>query len=281
MESILCLIDYKANSEQVLLYALYLAKKLHADLALVHIFESAGEALIEGESGQAEGNSNPEDQQRAELLRLKQFTQSTASQFLQEIDIRYIVAGGSRRERITEFIATYDIELVVMGMGNRKGFAGRLFGNLALKMIDQGPCPLLLIPPEANFRKVSNIIYATDFSYNNLNAIELLLQWSEGLDAGLSLVHVSEDPEDNQWASVQMDKIKRTFEDETADEDRMQFAVLTGEVQETLETYIEKTKADIIALTTHPRSIWDQWMATSLAKNLAEAVAIPLLVFKE
>ena len=281
MESILCLTDYKANRDQTFRFALYLASRLSAKLFFVHIFEAPGQAVEERkEKPTAPPAETGKESQAFELQRLKAFAKEHGGDYLTEIDIRYLVAGGSRRERILELFQQYDLDLIVMGMRNRTGIADRLFGDLARKMIDKAPCPLLLIPPEASFREIRHIVYATDFGYHNLNAIESLRRWSEGLDAHLHLVHVSEDPEDNQWAETQMEKIKRTFEDEN-EENRMHFTVLEGEVQEGIENFIETAQSDVIALTTHTRGYWEKMMASSLAKDLAEEVEIPLLVFRE
>ena len=61
----------------------------------------------------------------------------------------------------------------------------------------------------------------------------------------------------------------------------MQFSLLEGELQTALEHFAETVQSDVIALTTHTRGYWEKWMASSLAKDLAEEVEIPLLVFRE
>ncbi len=285
METILCLTDYKANSDQTFRLALHLAHRLQANLVFAHFFEAPGAAVEEEEETSASrlrtlGAEQMNERHTTELKRLKTFARTYGGATLETVDIRYLVAGGSPLEHISALFQEYELDLIVMGMRNRAGLADRLFGTLARKMIDKTPCPLLLVPPEATFTDIRHIVYATDFGYKNLNAIELLLRWSEVLDARLELVHVSEDPEDNSWAEVQMEKIKRTYEGEN-EEDRMLFNILKGELQESLEHFIESGQSDMIALTTQTRGYWEKWMTSSLAKDLAEKVEIPLLVFRE
>lgn len=284
METILCLTDYKANSDQTFRLVLHLARRLQANLVFAHFFEAPGAAVEEEETSASRlrtlGAEQMNERHTAELKRLKTFARTYGGTELEAVDIRYLVAGGSPLEHISILFQEYELDLIVMGMRNRSGLADRLFGTLARKMIDKTPCPLLLVPPEATFREIQHIVYATDFGYKNLNAIELLLRWSEVLDARLELVHVSEDPEDNSWAEVQMERIKRTYEGEN-EEDRMLFNILKGELQESLEHFIETGQSDMIALTTHTRGYWEKWMTSSLAKDLAEKVEIPLLVFRE
>ena len=284
MESILCLIDYKANSDQTFRFALHLAHRLQADLLCAHFFEAPGSTAVveEVSSGKNRkfGVETTSEPHLTELERLKAFVKTHGGALATEVEMRYLVGGGSPLDQIASLSQEYDLDLIVMGMRNRGGLADRLFGTLVRKMIDKTPCPLLLVPPEASFREIHRMVYATDFGYKNLNAIELLLRWSEGLDAQLHLVHVSKDPEGNQRAVLQMEKIKRTYEEDT-EEERMFFSVLEGALQDALETYIETVHSDMIALTTHTRGYWEKWMASSLAKDLAEEVEIPLLVFRE
>ncbi len=286
METILCLTDYKANSDQTLLFALHLARHLQAQLVCAHFFEAPAATPMEEEDENTPSRAGklrspaPNERHSTELQRLKTFVKTSGSDTLAAIDVRYLVAGGSPLEHIPSLSREYDLALMVMGMRNRARLADRLFGTLARKMIDKTPCPLLLVPPEASFRAVHRIVYATDFGYKNLNAIERLLRWSEALDSQLYLVHVSEDPEDNPWAASQMEKIKHTYQTDNEAE-RMQFSVLEGELQTALEHFVETVQSDVIALTTHTRGYWEKWMASSLAKDLAEEVEIPLLVFRE
>ena len=286
METILCLTDYKANSDQTLLFALHLARHLQAQLVCAHFFEAPAATPMEEEDENTPSRAgklrSPASNERhsTELQRLKTFVKTSGSDTLAAIDVRYLVAGGSPLEHIPSLSREYDLALMVTGMRNRARLADRLFGTLARKMIDKTPCPLLLVPPEASFRAVHRIVYATDFGYKNLNAIERLLRWSEALDSQLYLVHVSEDPEDNPWAASQMEKIKHTYQTDNEAE-RMQFSVLEGELQTALEHFVETVQSDVIALTTHTRGYWEKWMASSLAKDLAEEVEIPLLVFRE
>jgi|GEM_PF-1600679 len=285
MDTILCLTDYKENSDQTLHFAWHLADRLHVTLIFAHFFEASGAALVEGEAGSSIprqiGSEQAGEKHAAELQTLKAFIQQHSERYIDRgVDVRYLVAGGSPLDHLPTLFQEYDPDLIVMGMRNRAGLADRLFGTLARKMIDKTPCPLLLIPPESRFREIHRMVYATDFGYKNLHAIEFLIHWSDLLEAQLHLVHVSEDPEDSAWAESQMEKIRRTYEEES-ERDRMQFSILSGELQEALENFVEMARSDMIALTTHTRGYWEKWMASSLAKDLAEEVEIPLLVFKE
>jgi len=280
MESVLCLTDYTNNSTQTFRFALQIAQVLHIELLLVHVIDTPSatfeeeEILISGNSGAA----NPK--YITELQRLKAFAADHGGDALGQAAIRYFVSGGSARERALELIQAHNVVLTVMGMRNRKGFADRIFGTLARKMIDQAPCPLLLIPPETGFRIIRGIAYSTDFSYDNLNAIELLLRWCDAFDAPLYLLHFSGVREEHSRAEAMMERIVHTF-DEEYHKKRISFSVQEGGVIEGIERFIAGNPVDIVAMTRHSKGLWEKWTETSLAKNLAESVPVPVLIFKE
>lgn len=277
MESVLCLTDYAHNSAQTFRFALEIARALHVQLLLVHVFDTPS-ATLEEEEILNSGHATP--RHISEMHRLKAFAAKNGSETLHQGSIRYFVSGGSPRERALELIRAQNVGITVMGMRNRKGLAERLFGTLARKMIDQAPCPLLLVPPEAGFRPIRGIAYATDFSYDNLNAIELLLQWGDAFDARLHLLHFSGILEEHSRAEAMMERIVHTFDEEYPD-GRISFSVQEGEVIAGIERFISREPVDMIAMTRHSRGLWEKWTEASLAKHLAETVHIPVLIFKE
>lgn len=279
MESILCLTDYGGNSAQTFRFALQIACSLRVQLFFVHVFDTPGAILEEKDLPPAQPTGSSQARHSRELERLKWFAATNGGEILASTTVRYVVAGGSPRERTLELIKVHDIDLVVMGMRNRKPLSDRIFGTLAGKMIDQSPCPLLLVPPEVTFRQIRGLAYATDFSYDNLNAIELLLRWGEVFDAPLYLLHFSGALEAHSRAEAIMERIVHTFDEEYKSK-RIAFSIQEGKVAEGIKRFTTNTPVDIIAMTRHSRGFWTSWTTSSLAKQLAETADVPVLIFK-
>jgi nucleotide-binding universal stress UspA family protein len=273
MDSILCLIDYGADREQPFLYGQHLAAHLHADIIAGHLVEGASNLIIENEQ---EARATPELAQS--LNQLQDLIRRTPGAPALP---KCLVASGNPREQVIHLIEKYEAGLVVMGMRNRKGLTSRLFGSFALRIIHEVSCPIFLLPPGATFQPLQTIVYATEFGYANLAAIETLLQWSQLFNAHLHLVHVNYDAADHAWAKQQMEKIRRTFEEE--DDDRqMTFKIIDGEdVVEHLQQYIQEVQANLIALTVYHKGFWDRVLRNSISREIVEDVSIPVLVFKE
>lgn len=53
--------------------------------------------------------------------------------------------------------------LIVMGITGRSTFSQVFMGSNTLKMVDKNICPVMIIPPEANFREIKNVAFTSDF----------------------------------------------------------------------------------------------------------------------
>jgi nucleotide-binding universal stress UspA family protein len=276
MDSILCLTDYHSNSAQPYLYGLHLTRHLHNELYVAHIKDGADFATLEDfTTAEIENKEHVE-----ELQKLQFFLQSNTPETDPKLPVHGIVAGGNLWESIEILTAKYDVDLIIMGMRDRVGLAGRIFGGVASRMINYAEVPVLMTPPGTQFAPIKNVVYATDFDVANLASIEKMVAWCEALDAHLYLAHVNDDPADNTWARQQMEKIMRAVAEENEDR-QLSFSILEGEdILDKLEGYIQEVKADLIALTAHRKGFWDRLLRSGLALEIIQEVTIPVLIFK-
>lgn len=277
MDSILCLTDYHLNSAQPFLYGLHLTRHLHNDLYIAHIKDGADFTVQEDEGDLAEIQNK---EQVEELQKLRQFIQSNSTPADQKLPIRGVIAGGALWESIETLTEQYDADLIIMGMRNRMGLAGRIFGGLTARMINYSEAPVLMTPPGTQFAPISNVVYATDFDVANLASIEKMVAWCQALNSRLYLVHVNDDPAEKAWAKQQMEKIMRALEEDNEDR-QVSFTILEGEdIMDNLEQYMQEVKADLIALTAHRKGFWDRIFRSGLAHEIIQEVNIPVLIFK-
>lgn len=277
MDSILCLTDYHSNSAQPFLYGLHLTRHLHSDLYIAHIKDGADFAVQEDTEDLSEIEGK---EQIEELQKLRQFIQSNLTSADQKLPIRGVIAGGGLWDSIETLTKQYDADLIIMGMRNRMGLAGRIFGGLAARMINFSEAPVLMTPPGAKFAPIQSVVYATDFDVANLASIEKMVAWCQALNAHLHLVHVNDDPAEKAWAKQQMEKIMRALEEDNEDR-QVGFSILEGDdIMDHLESYMQEVKADLIALTAHRKGFWDRIFRSGLAHEIIEEVNIPVLIFK-
>ncbi|AEE51787.1 universal stress protein [Haliscomenobacter hydrossis] len=277
MDSILCLTDFHHNSAQPFRYGLHLTRHLHNELYVAHVEDSADFPTVEDSVNLDE---NIATEQLDALQKLRQFIQTNTPEEDQKLPVRGVIVGDNLWDGIEVLTGKYDADLIIMGMRNRMGLAGRIFGGLASKMINLAEVPVLMTPPGTQFTPIKSVVYATDFDVANLASIEKMVAWCQALDANLYLVHVNDDPADNAWAKQQMEKIMRALEEDNEDQ-RVRFTILEGDdIMDHLEHYMQEVKADLIALTAYRKGFWDRILRSGLAHEVIQEVNIPVLIFK-
>ena len=148
-EKILCPVDFSEFTDEILAYAVNIAKRFDSELHLIHVipnlnyftpYESfltpenlvAIERNIEGEVG-------------------RDFDKITKKL---DLPFKRIVKTGVTFVEIIDYIKDQGIGLVVMGTHGRSGIEHILIGSVAEKVVRKSPCPVLTVRPKVNAFKM-------------------------------------------------------------------------------------------------------------------------------
>jgi universal stress protein A len=125
LDNILAATDLSAASKAVLLYAIPIARRHEAKLFIIHVSSS-------------ESPGNVLDAWRAAQTGLMDYFM--AGHFK---DVRHelLVKSGDVWTVLSQLIADYGIDLVVVGSRGRTGVAKFLLGSVAERIFRQAPCP--------------------------------------------------------------------------------------------------------------------------------------------
>lgn len=72
-------------------------------------------------------------------------------------------AGDSLMETMRRFIRHNGVDMVIMGITGATRLAQVFMGSNTLKVINLGICPVMIVPPEANFTAIKNVAFCSDF----------------------------------------------------------------------------------------------------------------------
>ena len=284
MKKILFTTAYGKHSKNVWKYTLHLAKYFQASITLMNVYKQDTLAEIIDEERYLENEYQDdvpllsEDQYEEELQTLKVFATEHTSKRFKDIPLDFYVTEGFIANSILEMQASNADDLVVMGTAQSR-FSDRLFGNVALKVLNDATCAVLLIPPDSIFFGINKIIFTTNFEPSDRQAIRYLLEWSKAFDSRVHLLHIYPNPKARKLAIEQMDVLMKSFEN-INDRERLAFQLLEGDKAEMLETYRAFTGSDMIALFPQKRRFFSKLFDASLTKQLAQETLIPLLVLK-
>ena len=142
-KKILCPVDFSQFTQEVVDYAVDLAKKYGAELHVMHVvpnmtYFTPYESFLTPENLVAVEKKIQDDVERdfAKLLKNTDIPTKTA------------IRTGVAFVEIIDYAKTESIDLIVMGTHGRSGIEHILIGNVAEKVVRKSPCPVMTIRPK-------------------------------------------------------------------------------------------------------------------------------------
>jgi nucleotide-binding universal stress UspA family protein len=133
-ERILVATDFSEASDAALTVAVDLARRLGAELILVHACEELG--VVPGSDLAEEARHKAQQEIDARLARLHG----------KDLRARGVVRGGLVVDEIVEAAADEHASLLVLGTETHSRLA-ELFGSVVDSVLDRAPCPVLAVRP--------------------------------------------------------------------------------------------------------------------------------------
>lgn len=187
MTNILVPIDFSATSKNAALFAVSMAKEIGAStLTFFHLFEP----IAAGTDG------SPLDIDQDTRRKVAEMGLQNLANDLSAPSTTRILAepGAFLIDNLAQFTQTEEIDIVVMGITGASQLDHILMGSNALKMANEAVAPVLIIPPDAHYKGLNNIVFATDMQEvrisTPINQIKAFLSIS---NANLQVVHVDTD----------------------------------------------------------------------------------------
>jgi nucleotide-binding universal stress UspA family protein len=191
-ENILVATDFSPCSEAALPYALGLAKRYGSKVYTAYVMphqvfvESAQPDLIQAR--------RTAERKLAEIANMEAIQGIKHGELIREGEVPEVIANLIRQQRI---------DLLVMGTSGRKGVSKLLLGSVAEVVFRTAECPVLTIGPRVVRGPKPNgtlspvfrqILFATDFGPESVDALPFALSLAEENRARLTLLHVSPEP---------------------------------------------------------------------------------------
>lgn len=273
MKNILVPTDFSKNAKNALNYAVAIAKKDMAKITLVHAFHVsyiAPEIPIEflaAEIDLAEKTSHSQLNALVKKVESENLICETICK--QDFALDLILEVATKRKPY----------LIVMGTKGASGLEALIMGSNTAKVIELAKCPVIAVPEKAKYKPIKNITYATNYLSSDIDALKKLIEIAKLFEAQISLVHIANEKNATYQEDTTLNKFITKVKNRT-NYDKLEFKLIYGEhFVEELENYIKNGETDLLAMSTHHRTIYDKLFGTSYTKKLAYYSNIPLLAF--
>ncbi|MGQ8335607.1 universal stress protein [Sunxiuqinia sp. A32] len=283
---ILIPVDFSSYSLKAAEVAIEICQKLEASLVFYHVisqpdyFTIPYSDVIPFDAGLYNHLKEREGIVQEEFkMFLRKLSEKTGEKIWKSLKIDQIVKMGYPEEDILNYTDAHPPRLIVMGI---RGFGqDAIMGSTTAGVIYKANVPVLVLPedtPDIKLSSVKSIVYATNFDDNDFLSINKLLGLLKPFDTEVTCLHIGVQ-NDKEWDKAKLKSMSNALK-KNYKEAKLNFKIVEGEdVLSALETYIEKNKVDILALTTHKRNMITRIFNPSIAKKMVFHLKTPLFVF--
>lgn len=276
MKKILVPVDFSTPSENALKVASELAQKNKAEVHVLHVIELA-ESLFGAEQ------FNVNDEQIIFFMKLaqKRFETFLQKEYLKEITVKSFVEPGSAAIAIRETVEKNDIDIIVMGSNGVSGIEEIVIGSNTEKVVRHSEVPVLVVKNEMKSIAINNIVFASNFEIENLDAYKKAKRFADSFDAKMHMLYVnlpgnqfSSTPEIHEQMRVFLNKVEMPLNKdhvEIFNDYTIQEGVINGS---------EKLKADLIIIPTHGRKGISHFFNGSIGEDVVNHSDLPVLTLK-
>jgi len=217
IRSILCPVDFSADSRTLVRAALAIARQEAATVTVLHVLEP----LLAQAAALAPERDWLEKQAYKELDML--LAQAVAGSDIDALTVERRVRAGEPDAEILAAAGEYDADLIVMGTEALRGVRRMFFGSVAARVLARTTVPVLALPPHAPDLLASTdpdhplplkqILVAVDFSESAMLAVRDAAEIARRWGAHLTLLHVIPDlPDVRHWGEVLDEHQRRQIE---------------------------------------------------------------------
>lgn len=275
MKTIIIPTDFSDNADNALLFAILLAKKETTKLILHHSFRAS---VPIAEIPYDVLREEKENLHRDAELKLK--AQAIKMDHAGLKNYLFNICEGSAGETIVTAAKEQHADMVIMGTKGADSIADAFFGTTATYVMEHASCPVMAIPGDFHFnRPVKTITYATDYRESDLNDLETLVEMGKLFKAQINVLHIGEGNIKPIEEHELMDDFKNRV-NRRITYPNLSFQVMHGlDAGEKLETYIAEDSTDILAMSTHKRSVLEKIFGTSTTSEISLGSKIPIIAF--
>ena len=279
MKSILYATDFSMASASALRYANSLSVMLGMRLVITHVYDLP---TILGTQLEAPFPDLRKDTGGHERKRLIEFyeriigeTETRPEDLVFEAVENMSVLSG-----IISKATDWHVRMIIVGMKGESVLKDLVMGSTAKKLIDKAPCPVLTVPSDHQFEKLTDLVYATDFEVEDIKALEKVVELAKFWNADIRVVHVTAD---KSYAGNSQMEWFREMVLTKIDYDRIHFEVLeSNNIIASLEKYTEKQNAGMIAMLERiHKGVPKKLFHRGRVKQMASRNQLPLLSFNE
>jgi hypothetical protein len=170
--------------------------------------------------------------------------------------------------------------LIVMGITGKSAIRAAMFGSNTLKLIDRNLYPVMIIPPDAQYKGIKNVAFASDFkNVEEATPAALLDSVLDLFKPQLHIFHVNRDISVSESPEVVGQKV--VFEQMFKKYDTRFHFLIKNDFYSAVDSFIKDYDIDVMITIPKHQSNSMSLFKTTHTKRLAYHSHIPILAAHE
>lgn len=261
MQTVIIPVDFSETSLNAARYAVqFLTGQAGVNLILHHVYEKEAEAH---EAEQA-------------LEQLKTLLQRSGP-----VTIETLAEEGSDFIEELEKLARHrHANLIIMGITGRSAMGQTFIGSNTLKMVEQKICPVLIVPADAIYHEVKNVLLTSDFE--NVKSSTPSVPIKNILQPFHPKLHILNVDSEHYVAITEEYQVEKAELNEMFSEFDPEFYFIgLQDVDDAINQFAQDKNIDFIIIIRKEQSLFERLFIKSKTKKLIYQSSIPILAMHE
>ncbi len=275
---ILVPIDFSNCSKNALIYTIQIANEISANIQVLNV-SSIDTSKVDYSVSSSVAIDEQISLARRRLSKyVQKVTENIDSTLTEMPSIQTSIEIGRIEDTIRDVAVKIEASYIIMGTQGENSTLDKYLGSVASNVLNNAPCPVMVIPKNTEFEKKVVMVYATNFLDADPYEIWKAIKLFKPLQPQIKCVHFNE-----KQVFVE-DKIKQleTYFAETAPELEAEiYSLPVKDKVKDLNDFIEEHNTNMLVMYKPKRSFFESIFHKSYTQKMAKHTNIPLLVFKE
>jgi len=189
------------------------------------------------------------------------------------------VVIGLPIDKIVEQSREEDCEYIIMGTSSMNGLTRKIFGSVSIDVAQQAHCPVWLIPPNASFEGIQNILYTGSYESSDTKMLDAIIHISDVFDSIVHLLHVNVSNREKSAQDFENMLLSESYKEKLAGKFPLDLKVLDSDYfWKGVNTYVKEKNIDLIVMVTRHRSFLERLIHKSMTKTMILHTTTPILI---
>lgn len=279
---ILLATDYSNAVMNAERYAVQYANSTKSILSLVHVYQ----VPLSTPDKPLEYSRNIIEQREYELKRLEKHRDELFRSLninVNEVSSECIIREGSAANQICKEAQESGADLILIGTHGESGFRETIFGSHTWNVIKRSSVPVLVIPQNALFSGIKNIVFGTEYRAGELPVINFLARFAKQFNAGITLLHVTNYNLSKELEKEIFEKFRAEVKGKVLYEKLKVRLIKNDDLVAGLNTYCINEKTDLLVMSPEKKNLFEKIFvpAASMTHKMSFHSSIPLLAIPD